>query len=150
MDSSLPTPPVDLAAEVAELRARCEAQVRQLAELAAAAREIPLTASEVICGELDRAPLIHVLSGEVRLDCGTNPPLLAGPGSTIGATQALAGVPLGWRATVTRDGLALRLGRDELFDVLADHVELMQALFTGALRAQEATASAPAPPASTA
>jgi hypothetical protein len=40
---------------------------------------------------------------------------------------------VGWRATVSKDGRALRLERDELFSVLADHVDLMQGLFSGVL-----------------
>jgi hypothetical protein len=34
---------------------------------------------------------------------------------------------------VTKDGRALRLEREELFSVLADHVDLMQGLFAGVL-----------------
>jgi hypothetical protein len=34
---------------------------------------------------------------------------------------------------VMRDGRALRIDRDDLFVVLADHVDLMQGLFSGAI-----------------
>jgi hypothetical protein len=47
--------------------------------------------------------------------------------------DTLAGTASGWRATVTREGRALRVDRDELFSVLADHVDLMQGLFCGVL-----------------
>ena len=50
-----------------------------------------------------------------------------------------AGVPLGRRAVVTRDGRALRLTHDELFDVLADHIDLLQGLFSGLLQAHKPT-----------
>jgi hypothetical protein len=60
----------------------------------------------------------------------------ANSGCTIGLSETLAGVPLGRRATVTRAGQALRIDRDELFDVLTDHVDLLQGLFSGVLSAQ--------------
>ena len=60
------------------------------------------------------------------------------PGSTIGVSETLAGVSLGRRATVTADGQALRLDHDELFDVLADHIDLLQGLFSGLLQANQA------------
>jgi hypothetical protein len=59
--------------------------------------------------------------------------MVAPPGATIGVADTLAGTASGWRATVTRDGQVLRLDRDELFSVLADHVDLMQGLFSGVL-----------------
>ena len=39
---------------------------------------------------------------------------------------------------MTRDGQALRLDHDELFDVLADHIDLLQGLFSGLLQANQA------------
>jgi hypothetical protein len=45
---------------------------------------------------------------------------------------------LGWRATVTKEGRALRLDRDELYSVLADHVDLMQGLFAGVIALRHA------------
>jgi hypothetical protein len=43
---------------------------------------------------------------------------------------------------VTRGGLALRVDREVLFDVLADRIELLQAMFSAVLRRQ--TAAVPA------
>ena len=64
-------------------------------------------------------------------------PLVAGPSSTIAVAETLAGVSLGWRATVTRGGHALRLDHQELFEVLADHIDLLQGLFSGLLSASQ-------------
>jgi hypothetical protein len=61
-------------------------------------------------------------------------------GATIGVADTLAGSASGWRATVTRDGRAIRVDRDELFSVLADHVDLMQGLFCGVLALRDADA----------
>ena len=41
---------------------------------------------------------------------------------------------------MTDDGQALRLDHDELFDVLADHIDLLQGLFSGLLEANQAPA----------
>ena len=41
---------------------------------------------------------------------------------------------------MTRDGQALRLEHEELFDVLADHIDLLQGLFSGVLNASQAEA----------
>jgi hypothetical protein len=41
----------------------------------------------------------------------------------------LAGSPWHRRGIADRPGRALRLGRDDLFEVLTDHAELLQGLF---------------------
>ena len=76
--------------------------------------------------------MYYVLDGEVRLDAG-------GPRITSSrARAARLGWPKRWpacrwaaRATVTRAGHALRLDHEELFEVLADHIDLLQGLFSG-------------------
>jgi CRP-like cAMP-binding protein len=114
------------------------ATVGQLLDLATIAREVPLAVGDVLFTETDPPALYHVLSGEVRLDAEAAEPLIGGPGCTLGIAETLAGVSLGRRAAVTRDGHAIRLDRDELFEVLADHVDLLQGLFSGLLQANGA------------
>jgi hypothetical protein len=110
--------------------------VSQLLDLAGITREVALTAGSVLFIPSDKAVLYHVLDGEVRLDAADGrDPVLAGPGCTIGVAEILAGVPVGRRATVTRAGQALRLEHEELFEVLADHIDLLQSLFSGLLTA---------------
>ena len=105
------------------------ATTNQLLSLAGIMREVPLTDGAVLFTETDAPAIYHVLSGEIRLDTGEGDPIAAGPGATIGVPETLAGVPPGRRATVTREGQALRVDRDELFDVLADSIDLLQGLF---------------------
>ena len=114
------------------------ATVNQLLDLAAIAREVPLAAGSVLFSETDQPAVYHVLGGEVRLEAEAAVPIVAGPGSTIAVAETLAGVSLGRRATVTKAGQALRLDHDELFDVLADHIDLLQGLFSGLLQASQA------------
>jgi hypothetical protein len=75
------------------------------------------------------------------LEYDGQPPMVAPAGATIGVADTLAGATSGWRATVLRDGRALRIDRDDLFAILADHVDLMQGLFTGALAIRDLPAA---------
>jgi hypothetical protein len=61
------------------------------------------------------------------------PVVVAGPGRTIGAIETLTGIPLARRAVVSREGRSLRLDRQDLFDVLSDHVDLLQGVFASVL-----------------
>jgi CRP-like cAMP-binding protein len=108
----------------------------QLAALASITREVKLTAGEVLFGAGD-APAIHiVLEGELSLepmDGGT--PLSAGPGDCTGVYETLGGLDqTGWRGHVTRGGVALRVEREALFDLLADQIDLLQGLFSAVQR----------------
>jgi AAA family ATP:ADP antiporter len=76
-----------------------------------------------------------ILSGEVRLeDPAGGPPLSAHAGDTIGSFSALSGGTIGRSAKVVKDGHALRIDRDDLFDLLGEHPELMRQLFSGIFR----------------
>ena len=59
--------------------------------------------------------------------------VVAGVGSTVGVAETLCGESSGRRAVVENDGRALRLDSDELFDVLADHGDLLQGVFRGVI-----------------
>ena len=66
-------------------------------------------------------------------------PLTAGAGDTIGVYETLSGAETtGWRAHVTRDVVALRIDREALFDLLAEHIGLLQAMFSAVLRRRAA------------
>jgi hypothetical protein len=47
----------------------------------------------------------------------------------LGVAATLAGAPWRRRGVAERAGRALVIGRDDLFDVLTDHVDLLQRLF---------------------
>ena len=138
---SLPLLPLEKVLRLRQNPLLARATVGQLLDLAAITREVPLTAGIVLFTETDQPAVYLVLRGDVRLEADGAAPLTAGPGSTIGVAETLAGVSLGRRATVTGAGQALRLDHDELFDVLADHIDLLQGLFSGLLRANQAEAA---------
>ena len=115
----------------------------QLLRLAAIARQVDVVEGAVLFGETENAAIYTLLSGEIRVEAPGEPPLTLDAGDTVGIYEALAGVPAGARVTVTKSGTALRIDRRELFDLLADNIDLLQGLFSGLLRAQP-TAPVPA------
>jgi CRP-like cAMP-binding protein/HEAT repeat protein len=135
---NLPLAPLEKVLLLRQNPLLARATVNQLLDLAAITREVPLTAGSVLFNATDQPAVYLVLSGEVQLEAESAAPIVAGPGSTIGVSETLAGVSLGRRATVTSEGQALRLDHDELFDVLADHIDLLQGLFSGLLQANQA------------
>jgi CRP-like cAMP-binding protein len=111
------------------------ATVPQMLALAGVTREVPLAAGSVLFGATDPPAFYYVLEGEVLLEAEGADAIVARPGCTIGVSETLAGVPLGRSASVTRSGRALSVAHDRLFPVLADHIDLLQGLFSGLLSA---------------
>lgn len=73
-----------------------------------------------------------ILSGEVALSgTRTASPAVARGGDAVGSFGALGGPHIGRDATVTRAGIALRIDRDELFEILGDRPEMLRQLFEG-------------------
>jgi CRP-like cAMP-binding protein len=121
------------------------ATAAQLLALRAAASEVTIAPGTILF-DLDDAPAIYqVLEGELRLESADQDAIVASAGATFGVAEALAGTPSGWRATGTSHGRAMRLDRDDLFAVMAEHVELMQGLF-GATLAMDSAPSAGSQP----
>jgi AAA family ATP:ADP antiporter len=105
----------------------------QLKDLVVATREVHLSRGDVLWDHRRAPAIYHVLAGEVRLEAGEQPGVVAGVGSTVGVAETLCGESPGRRAVVEHDGRALRLDSDELFDVLADHGDLLQGVFRGVI-----------------
>jgi CRP-like cAMP-binding protein len=114
----------------------------QLLRLATITREVPITQGAVLFGETENSAIYTLLGGEIRVEAPGEAPFTLNAGDTVGIYEALAGVPAGVRVTVTQSGTALRLDRRELFDLLADNIDLLQGLFSGLLRAQPAAVPA--------
>jgi CRP-like cAMP-binding protein len=104
-----------------------------LKDLVVATREVRLTRGDVLWDHRRAPAVYHVLAGEVRLETADEAGVVAGAGSTVGVAETLCGESLGRRAVVEQDGRALRLDPDDLFEVLADHGELLQGVFRGVI-----------------
>jgi hypothetical protein len=109
------------------------ATVEQLSHLVAVTREVRLEDGDVLWHDQGEPAILQVLEGEVLIEGGGPARRPYGPGSTMGLTDTLTGSPARGRAVVTREGRALRIGRDDLFSVLADQGELLQGVFGAVL-----------------
>jgi len=73
-----------------------------------------------------------IISGEARLrDVTSGEEIPARAGDVIGSLAMLSGRPLNYSATVVKDGVALRIDREDLFDLLEERPELLRELFEG-------------------
>ena len=107
------------------------AEPEALMALANVVSEVPLREGATLFGSSD-APSIHILlSGELSVDIADqSDPAVAVRGDELGVVPTLTGRPMGTTARVIREGLALRIQRDDLFEFLGDHVNLLQAVFS--------------------
>lgn len=108
----------------------------ELAQLAALAREVPLEEGAVLSSETDPPVLCVVIKGALALrDTADTETGRAGPGDAVGLFETLAGSTTGahgrdpLRLVVVSSGAALRLERDDLFDLIAHRPVLLQHLF---------------------
>jgi AAA family ATP:ADP antiporter len=109
------------------------ATVSQLLDIASIAREVALERDTPLFDEQDAAAVYYVVSGELRLGSEDLGWFDAGPGATVGMSAALADLPVGWRASVSRDGQALTIDREDLINLLAEDVELLRCVTTAVL-----------------
>jgi len=108
----------------------------EMRHLAAIAHQVELVEHAVLSGEADPPVVCIVLSGVLRLEApdGSMPTLRAEPGDVVGLYDALAGTVDGAagprRLTVAERGVALRIERDDLFDLLGQRPDLQQQIFS--------------------
>ncbi len=108
----------------------------QLLGLASIARAVGLKAgTDPLAGA--EPSILVVLSGSVRVTREGMAADTADTGDAIGIYETLGGMPFPVRAEVIAEGQALRFLRSDLFDLLADHIDLLQGIFSGLLRAPE-------------
>jgi len=114
----------------------------EMLQLAAIARQVPLEPGAILSREGDAPTLCVVLSGELSLEPAAtsgNSAATAGPGDAIGLVATLAGTPLGWSQHVVRKGRALRIEREDLFDLLGQRPALLQQIFSALFRSAQQT-----------
>ncbi len=113
----------------------------EMGALAAIVRTVTMTVGTQLFTESAPVALWVILSGEVSLDAASGgDQAVARAGDTIGSLSMLSGQPLGKNAAVLRGGIALKLDRDELFDLLGERPELLRQLFEGMFKVREAAA----------
>jgi CRP-like cAMP-binding protein len=105
-----------------------------LLKLAALTHEVRLSSDAPLFNEEDPAALYALVAGRVSLEADDAAAVAAGAGDAVGVYETLAGVPIGRRARVIEDGIALRIDREALFDLLAHRPTLIQELFSALFR----------------
>jgi AAA family ATP:ADP antiporter len=118
------------------------ASVEQLLDLVAIAAEVTMVEGTDLFKGVMAPSVYYLLEGAVTIERPGHPPVVVGAGGSVGLAETLAGVPLTGTARVTAGGLALRIDQAPLFDVLADHMDLLQGLFSGVLNAWRGTVGA--------
>jgi len=116
-----------------------------LLKLAAVMQEVRLTPEAPLFTEEDPAALYALVAGEVTLVSASESPVAGNAGDAIGVYETLAGVPLGRKARVVRGGLALKIDREALFDLLAHRPMLTQEIFGALFRARSSEAVTTSP-----
>jgi CRP-like cAMP-binding protein len=112
----------------------------ELYALAAITREVSFQQDEVLFSEGQFASLWVMLSGELRLEPPSGDAAISvRPGECLAAKETLAGSDWSWRGRAVIAGRALRVEREALYELLADHMDLLQNIF-GAIFKESAAA----------
>ena len=110
------------------------ATAAQLWRLSAIARPVTLAAGTEAMTRGGDAAILIVLGGSLRVDTADGDSATATAGDVIGMYETLGGSRFGASVTVLSTVTALRLERDSLFELLADHTDLLQGVFSILLR----------------
>jgi AAA family ATP:ADP antiporter len=105
------------------------ATASQLWSLSQTARQVtfPIGAEAV---KADDAPaILFVVSGRLSTNQTS-----AGPGDVVGVHETLSGSRFDYAVPVTEPATVLKLEREDLFELLADHTDLLQGLFSRLVR----------------
>jgi AAA family ATP:ADP antiporter len=118
------------------------ATAAQLWRLSAIARPVTIVTGKAAMPKGSDASILIVLSGALQVETGAGLVGTANAGDVIGMYETLAGAKLDATITAHSTTQGLRLDRDALFELLADHTDLLQGVFSTILRSAYAKASA--------
>jgi CRP-like cAMP-binding protein len=110
------------------------ATAAQLWRLSAIARPMDLVPGKEVIQRGGSASILIVLSGTLKVE-SSDSAATADTGDVIGMYETLAGLPMDASVTAISDAHVLRLDRGLLFELLADHTDLLQGVFSVLLRA---------------
>jgi len=110
------------------------ATATQLWRLSAIARPVVLAPGKEVIQRGGAAAILIVLSGSLKVELPDSV-ATADTGDVIGMYETLAGLTIEATVTAVTASHILRLERDDLFELLADHTDLLQGVFSILLRA---------------
>jgi HEAT repeat protein/CRP-like cAMP-binding protein len=114
----------------------------QLLTLATIGRRVALKTGVDPLAGLPTA-MIVALSGSARVQQDGQAPEVATAGDVIGVSTALSGQMAAFRVEGLTDGAAIYFLRTEIFELLADHIDLLQAIYAGLLASQSHAVESP-------
>jgi AAA family ATP:ADP antiporter len=104
----------------------------EMTHLAAVAMPVEMKEGAVLFAESAPAAIWLTMSGEVVLESSTGEaPVVARGGDIMGSINTMAGKSLGRSAKVVRSGIVLRIGHEEMFEVLGERPDLLRQMFAG-------------------
>jgi len=109
------------------------ATAAQLWRLTAIARPLTVAAGKRILDRGGEASILIVLSGSLKVEAPQSTST-ATPGDLIGMYETLAGARIDASVAAETEAHILRLDRAALFELLADHTDLLQGVFSTLLR----------------
>ena len=110
------------------------ATAAQLWRLSAIARPVTLAVNTVPIARGGEAAILIILGGSLRVETPDGEAATATAGDVIGMYETLGGSRFDATLKVLSPVTALRLERDSLFELLADHTDLLQGIFSILLR----------------
>ncbi len=113
----------------------------EMTGLVGIAEESKLGTDAVLFDESEPPSIYALVSGQISLESQSGTPaLVVGPNDVIGVSHTLAGFSIGRKARVVHEGTALKIGREDLFDLLSQRPELLQQLFASMFAGRSAVA----------
>ena len=107
----------------------------QLGRIALITREAKMPKGRVVFREQERSDSMYVIErGKVALETDGEQILVVSEKDVIGTWALLDDEPMVMTATVVEDARLLRLEREDFYDLLADHREIMQSIFRALVR----------------
>jgi AAA family ATP:ADP antiporter len=110
------------------------ATAAQLWRLSAIARPVTLAPNTEPIARGGEAAILIVLGGSLSVETPDGQGATATAGDVIGMYETLGGERFDAKLTTLTPVMALRLERDSLFELLADHTDLLQGVFSMLLR----------------
>ena len=107
----------------------------QLGRIALITRETEMPQGRVVFREQERSDSMYIIiKGKVSLDADGDRVLVVSEKEVIGTWALLDDEPMVMTATVAEDASLLRIEREDFYDLLADHSEIMQSIFRVLIR----------------
>lgn len=125
-----------------ELLSSCSAE--QILRISGIVRQNRFPAGDVIYRQGDTASALYVVvQGSVRVAREDDPHRLVAAGETFGATEILSGRLRRASATAEEETLVLAIDAEDFFDLLANNIEIVKALFRQLLEGDAARTAQP-------